>query len=252
MTIDDYLDRVRRTLTDPAAQAGLEDLRVALEERSACIGEIAACAEMGDPKQFATQLNAEFAAEQPDEFDPPRASKLFGIPWNLSVGKDWGRRLFNPADDRIIVPHALGMGWAINLGAVAVRMGALQPDDADDQAVTSLRVSDAAVPLAALVALAVTHTNKTHRVSPTIAVALCALPTLAKAPILDRIAVQSLGYVAVGAELTRSRRSWTSGLGALIGLGCGLANFVIPLRAAVSRAARTRHHMSMNGDCRER
>ena len=38
----------------------------------------------------------------------------------------------------------------------------------------------------------------------------------------------------------------------LIGLGCGLANFVIPLRTAVSRAAHTHHHMSMNGDCRER
>ena len=59
---------------------------------------------------FAAQLDAEFATEQPDEFDPPRASHLFGIPWNLSVGAGWGRRLFNSADDRVIVPHALG--WA--------------------------------------------------------------------------------------------------------------------------------------------
>ena len=103
------------------------------------------------------------------------------------------------------------MGWALNLGAVAVHMGIIQPDDA-----------------------------------------VAALPTLTKAPILDRIAVRSLGYVVVSAILTRSRRSWTSGLGALIGLGCGLANFVIPLRTAVSRAAHTHHHMSMNGDCRER
>jgi hypothetical protein len=93
------------------------------------------------------------------------------------------------------------VGWALNLGAVAVHMGIIQPDDA-----------------------------------------VAALPTLTKAPILDRIAVRSLGYVVVSAILTRSRRSWTGGFGALIGLGCGLA----PLRAAVGRAAST------NGDCRER
>lgn len=252
MTIDEYLARVGTALTNPSARAGLDDLRTALEERAAAVGEGAACVEMGDPGRFAAQLDAEFATEQPDEFDPPRASHLFGIPWNLSVGKGWGRRLFNPADDRIIVPHALGMGWAINLGAVAVRLGVLQPDDADEEAVATLHPRDAAIPFATVAAIAVAHAIRTRRVGAAVAVAFSAVPTLAKAPIVDRIAAQSLGYVAVSADLTRSRRSWTSGLGALIGLGCGLANFVIPLRTAVSRAAHTHHHMSMNGDCRER
>lgn len=90
MTIDEYLARVGTALTNPSARAGLDDLRTALEERAAAVGEGAACVEMGDPGRFAAQLDAEFATEQPDEFDPPRASHLFGIPWNLSVGKGWG------------------------------------------------------------------------------------------------------------------------------------------------------------------
>ena len=141
---------------------------------------------------------------------------------------------------------------SINLGAVAVRLGVLQPDDADEEAVAALHPRDAAIPFATVAAIAVAHAIRTRRVGAAVAVAFSAVPTLAKAPIVDRIAAQSLGYVAVSADLTRSRRSWTSGLGALIGLGCGLANFVIPLRTAVSRAAHTHHHMSMNGDCRER
>ena len=108
--IDEYLTSVGTGLTNPAARAGLDDLHTTLEERATAIGEDAACAEMGDPDQFAAQLDAEFSADQPDEFDPPQASHLFGIPWNLSVGAGWGRRLFNSADDRVIVPHALG--WA--------------------------------------------------------------------------------------------------------------------------------------------
>ena len=110
MKIDEYLTSVGTGLTNPAARAGLDDLHTTLEERATAIGEDAACAEMGDPDQFAAQLDAEFSADQPDEFDPPQASPLFGIPWNLSVGAGWGRRLFNSADDRVIVPHALG--WA--------------------------------------------------------------------------------------------------------------------------------------------
>jgi len=50
-----------------------------------------------------------------------------------------GRADHTPADDRIIVPHALGMGWAINLGAVAVRLGVLQPDDADEETTIDMK-----------------------------------------------------------------------------------------------------------------
>ena len=39
MTIDEYLARVGTALTNPSARAGLDDLRTALEERAAAVGE---------------------------------------------------------------------------------------------------------------------------------------------------------------------------------------------------------------------
>lgn len=237
MTIDEYLTKVRSALTHHAAHAGLEDLRAALVEAAATNGETAACEAMGDPVEFAAQLDAEFTADQPDEFDPPRASHLFGIPWNLSVTADWWRRLFNPADERIIVPHAFGLGWAINLGAVAVRLGAIQPDDVDDEVLAELRPRDAAVPLAIAGTLAAYHAIRSRRLGAIGAIGAAAIPTLIKAPLMDRMAAQTLAYAVLGANLTRSRKPWTSGLGALAGVGCGLAACTIPLRAAIRRTA---------------
>lgn len=247
MTIEEYLAAVRSALTRPAAHAGLEDLCAALEEATEAVSEDAACEAMGDPVEFAARLDAEFGTDEPDEFDPPHSSHLFGIPWNLSVNADWWRRLFNPADERIIVPHAFGMGWAINLGAVAVRLGAIEPDDVDDEVLAELRPRDAAIPLAVAGAVTACHAARTGRLDSVAAVGISAIPTLAKAPVIDRIATQSVAYAVLGATLARSRKPWASGLGALAGLGCGLMGCIIPLRAAIVRTAHN-HHTNTSGE----
>lgn len=35
---------------------------------------------------------------------------------------------WNPADERILLPRAVGLGWDVNLGAIAVRLGLIEPD----------------------------------------------------------------------------------------------------------------------------
>ncbi|MDO4412321.1 DUF5808 domain-containing protein [Cutibacterium sp.] len=63
--------------------------------------------------------------------DDEGVRRLFGIP----VGTPWGKdprialRSFEPENPSLLVPRAVGIGWDLNLGAVAVRMGLIRPDD---------------------------------------------------------------------------------------------------------------------------
>lgn len=66
---------------------------------------------------------------------------------------------WNPADERLLVPRAVGLGWDLNFGAVAVRLGVIEPDaETEPFASTPARAfaTAAAVP-AALAAAAVLH-----------------------------------------------------------------------------------------------
>lgn len=40
------------------------------------------------------------------------------------IAKSW----WDPADDRLWVPRVIGIGWDLNLGALAVRLGLIEPD----------------------------------------------------------------------------------------------------------------------------
>lgn len=50
----------------------------------------------------------------------------------LATDPDAREQWWDPADPRIFVPRAIGIGWDINLGAVAVKLGWIRPDDFDD------------------------------------------------------------------------------------------------------------------------
>lgn len=66
---------------------------------------------------------------------------------------------WNPADERLLVPRAVGLGWDLNFGAVAVRLGVIEPDaETEPFSSTPARAfaMAAAVP-AALAAAAVVH-----------------------------------------------------------------------------------------------
>ena len=63
--------------------------------------------------------------------DDDGVRRLFGIP----IGAPWGSgsrialRGFEPENPHLLVPRAVGIGWDLNLGAVAVRLGLIRPDD---------------------------------------------------------------------------------------------------------------------------
>lgn len=49
--------------------------------------------------------------------------KVAGVPYNFRV-PEWGEianEYWNPASDKVLTPHAIGLGWGINLAAVVQR-----------------------------------------------------------------------------------------------------------------------------------
>jgi hypothetical protein len=144
--IDDYIHQVDHhlKLRGRARQQALDDLRDALNEAADAIDD--AIALTGLPEDYAASLN--------DQFAPPggRSGTILGIPNSLTRGI--GRRMagtFNPSDPRLIVPRVLGLGWTLNMGAVAVKLGLLNPDDVDDEILADAADHLGAVQLAAAV-----------------------------------------------------------------------------------------------------
>jgi hypothetical protein len=68
------------------------------------------------------------------EPDAPDRGRFGGVPIDLSpptaerVAHTW----WNPRDERIFVPRVFGLGWAVNVGAVAVKLGLIEPDAEDE------------------------------------------------------------------------------------------------------------------------
>ena len=49
--------------------------------------------------------------------------KVAGVPYNFNI-PEWGdvaNEYWNPDSDKILTPHAIGLGWGINFAAVAHR-----------------------------------------------------------------------------------------------------------------------------------
>ena len=69
-------------------------------------------------------------ADEPGATDHVGHARFGGVPIDLTppsperVAVTW----WNPRDARIFVPRVFGLGWALNLGAVAVKLGLIEPD----------------------------------------------------------------------------------------------------------------------------
>jgi hypothetical protein len=92
----------------------------------------------------------------PDDVPPAGTGRLLGAPYDLRIAKSSGRyasRSWNPLDRRVVVPKAVGIGWTINFGALAVRTHLVSPDDEDipfGAVPPRIVVATLAAPLAAL------------------------------------------------------------------------------------------------------
>lgn len=90
-----------------------------------------------------------------DAAGSPWVGSWHGLPYDLRpptadrVRAAW----WNPADARLLTPRVWGAGWAVNFGAVAVRLGLIEPD-AEDEPFTSTPDAAFAAALAVPVACA--------------------------------------------------------------------------------------------------
>ncbi|HAM44831.1 MAG TPA: hypothetical protein DCM67_07440, partial [Propionibacteriaceae bacterium] len=141
-TVGVHLDGLSRS---DRAQA-LEALAAQLDELSeAGVDPLEA---FGPPEHYAAELlealNDDAAAEEP-------RFRLFGIPIETRglLSGHVRSRIFDPANPRIIVPRLLGAGWTLNLGAVAVKLKLIRPDDATSEVFD--QVPERAVRIAQLV-----------------------------------------------------------------------------------------------------
>lgn len=98
--------------------------------------------------------------------DPDAAGEQFvkRLASGFSV-RDLGARMatsmWNPADERLFLPRAVGWGWDLNFGAVAVRLGLIEPDA---EAVPFTATPPAAFRLAAAVPAALGAATVLHYV----------------------------------------------------------------------------------------
>lgn len=103
-----YLTGVRRADRDTAL-ADLEDL----------LASGVTPDELGSPQEYAAGLR--------EALGRPRLR----LPGGLVIDRAARSRLWAPEDPRLFVPRGFGLGWRVNVGNLAVRLGWLRPDDAD-------------------------------------------------------------------------------------------------------------------------
>ncbi|PVU82845.1 hypothetical protein DDP54_07320 [Cellulomonas sp. WB94] len=292
--IDQYFERFRLAVLASGAQVDddtVDDLRAYVLERVGAQGSTAdvsrVLAELGTPQALAVEV----ASAGPQDEGPRRRGirshgRLLGVPYDLrapSSARD-ASRWWNPLDRRILVPKSWGVGWSVNVGALAVRTGAVRPDDEDVPfgAVPPRAVAATlAAPVAVLAAVGALAAVTWRRLPPTVPtkwslsgdvtahgsrgptmlglVGLAAVPTAMAAgvharrsPALDRVAAsaQSLLLATTALSVLAQTVHTARGRGGVWPLWAGrAASAALPfaLLVGVSRMGRTaeqRHDLS--------
>lgn len=112
----------------------IREHRDLIEELSAAGADLAA--ELGTPAEYAAAVTAEVSG--PGQKQPQ--GTLLGAPYDFrGPGSRSARsRIWDPQDPRILQPRFFGLGWTLNLGAVAVKLGWIRPDDIDADVVAAI------------------------------------------------------------------------------------------------------------------
>lgn len=110
--------------------------------------EYAAIADLGTPAEYAAAVREALGA---DSLSPQPQGRVLGMPYEFrspTAGRVM-ERIWNPADPRVMMPRTWGVGWTVNFGAIAVRLGLARPDDLEERPFENL--SSAAVSAAVAV-----------------------------------------------------------------------------------------------------
>lgn len=116
------LARIGRRVAAGYRDVVLEDLRAWFTdhlEPGATAADVRALAdELGEPDDTAAGLRA-WLQRLPLHVALPSAERVAHTWWN-------------PRDERLFVPRVFGLGWTLNVGAVAVRLRLIEPDAEDE------------------------------------------------------------------------------------------------------------------------
>jgi hypothetical protein len=144
--VEGYVDRFRtlaRAARTPGWEDAVSDIQNHIHDRldgTPGLADDAArvLAELGEPETLAAAYSDSSVMDAADIPAAPGrpswlAGRVLGVPYDLRAptSERYARRGWDPLDRRIFVPKALGIGWTINLGALAVRTHLVRPDDED-------------------------------------------------------------------------------------------------------------------------
>lgn len=260
--IDDYVHQVAShlKLRGKARRQALADLLELLTEQAQATSEEAAIAEAGPPASYAAELDAQFGTTH------GAFQTILGMPNSFTAGI--GRRMagtFDPADPRLLVPKVIGAGWDINMGAVAVHLGLLNPDDLDDEILDEAReqllLSQAAAGIVVTLGIGATVLLFTRRedaarlsgrsqtanllfgaLTPVLSAALLLSSSDERLPPAQRLTMPGLaaflGLVSAGSSLQYALRPRGQSIVVLTSLAGFAAEFglsYLPVRAALNR-----------------
>jgi hypothetical protein len=163
-----YLDTVEATLRDAdptIAGEVLEDVRIHMAdnlEPGSTPADVRRIIEtMGEPDSYADALiSATKESLATEEWSG--TGRVLGMPYDLRVptAERIASQWWDPAEPKILVPRVFGVGWTVNFGAVAVRLGMIEPDAEDapfDRVPDRTFVTALMVPIALTLSLAITY-----------------------------------------------------------------------------------------------
>ena len=134
-----------------------QDRVLALEALAAQLDELAEAGidpveALGPAQDYAADLLDALTSDSPAENPNLR---VFGVPVELRgpLSAEVRSRTWNPESPQLFVPRLLGAGWTVNLGALAVRMRLIRPDDATSDVLD--RIPERAVRTAQLTPLVI-------------------------------------------------------------------------------------------------
>ena len=125
--VEDYLAEVAPTIDAEYRELVLCDLRAWLADHLDPDTTPDAAREI-----VARAGGMDAAPDEPAASDR-RHGTFAGVPFDVRppTAERLRRALWNPTDPRLFMPRTFGVGWDLNLGAAAVRLGLIEPDAED-------------------------------------------------------------------------------------------------------------------------
>lgn len=148
-----YLDSVALTLDEEYREPVLSDLRAHLQDHLDADATEADVRDLADRAGPVSGSDAKASASERLRGFVTAGIGLGGV--GARVAGTW----WNPAEDRLFLPRALGWGWDLNFGALAVRCGLIEPDA---EAVPFSATPDAAFRVAAGLPVALAAATVLH------------------------------------------------------------------------------------------